>query len=136
MYKNHILFINSIENFKLKHSEVLYKIDCKKCDTKNNLFKVFANVLKFPDYFGYNWDAFDECVYDLEWIKDEMDKNTVYIYMYNCKDLLKNSIDKEIEIFFDIVSKDDTYIDNFNNPISVKFVFDNKDINFIDKYIK
>lgn len=138
MYKNHILFTNSIENFKLKHNEILYKIDCNKCDTESNLFREFATVLKFPDYFGYNWDAFDECIYDLEWIKDKTDKNTVYIYVYNCKDLLKNSInkEKEIKIFFDIVNEDNTYIDDFNNLVSVRFIFNNIDMNFISKYIK
>lgn len=32
------------------------------------LFEAYAKLLGFPDYFGENWDAFDECLRDLSWI--------------------------------------------------------------------
>ncbi|MFT3943639.1 MAG: barstar family protein [Ancrocorticia sp.] len=38
----------------------------RKMRTKQSLFDEFAASLQFPLYFGENWDAFDECVRDLE----------------------------------------------------------------------
>ncbi|MFD3777428.1 barstar family protein [Streptomyces sp. NPDC058612] len=31
-------------------------------------FQHFWEVLKFPDYFGWNWNAFYDCVRDLNWL--------------------------------------------------------------------
>ena len=34
------------------------------------LFRALSAGLGFPDYFGSNWDALDECLHDLEWLTD------------------------------------------------------------------
>lgn len=35
---------------------------------KQSLFRCFASALRFPNYFGGNWDAFRECLWDLSWL--------------------------------------------------------------------
>ena len=32
------------------------------------LLDALYNALRFPDYFGGNWDALDECICDLSWL--------------------------------------------------------------------
>jgi len=34
--------------------------------TRDALFSGMASALAFPDYFGMNWDALDECLRDLD----------------------------------------------------------------------
>jgi RNAse (barnase) inhibitor barstar len=36
--------------------------------TEDQVFENFARAFAFPDYFGRNWDAFDECMGDLAWL--------------------------------------------------------------------
>jgi len=38
--------------------------------SKNALLDFLGNGLHFPDYFGGNWDAFEECIRDLSWLKE------------------------------------------------------------------
>lgn len=40
----------------------------KRCASVASLFQEWAAALQFPYYFGENWDAFEECINDLEWL--------------------------------------------------------------------
>lgn len=35
---------------------------------KRKLLAKYAAQLRFPPYFGWNWDAFEECLCDLSWL--------------------------------------------------------------------
>ena len=39
--------------------------------TDEELFTVVASAMRFPDYFGNNWDALDECLGDMDWLPAE-----------------------------------------------------------------
>lgn len=43
-------------------------LDGSRMKTLNGVFGEFATGLEFPDYFGFNSAAFDECLNDLSWL--------------------------------------------------------------------
>ena len=38
---------------------------------KEKVLGVLATKLRFPSYFGHNWDALEECLCDLSWLGDQ-----------------------------------------------------------------
>ena len=42
-----------------------FYIDGHQVFDKASFLKTFADTLAFPNYFGNNWDAFEECIRDL-----------------------------------------------------------------------
>ena len=38
--------------------------------SKIMLLETLGTALHFPDYYGINWDAFEECVRDLSWLPE------------------------------------------------------------------
>ena len=37
--------------------------------TLDEVFNSYAREFRFPDYFGHNYPAFDECLVDLDWLR-------------------------------------------------------------------
>jgi len=37
-------------------------------NSDKELFTVISTAMRFPDYFGNNWDALDECLGDMDWL--------------------------------------------------------------------
>lgn len=46
----------------------LHRVDGSQAQSTSRLLKAIASAMAFPDYFGMNWDALDECLTDLEWL--------------------------------------------------------------------
>lgn len=65
---------NLIEEF-IKTSELqgvkVFQIDGKKIHNKKSFLNEIAEKLKFPKYFGFNWDAFNDCITDLSWMNSK-----------------------------------------------------------------
>lgn len=43
---------------------VVVRLDGREMQTERELFRVFARELRFPGYFGHNWDALIDCLKD------------------------------------------------------------------------
>jgi hypothetical protein len=47
---------------------LIIELDGSKMRTVDGLFSEYQRGFLFPEYFGRNWNAFDECIRDLEWL--------------------------------------------------------------------
>lgn len=48
-------------------TEPMPTLDGRQLGDKANLLAALGQVLHFPDYYGGNWDALEECLVDLSW---------------------------------------------------------------------
>ena len=71
----------------------------KKCRTTAGLFAELAEVLEFPDYFGHNWDALEECLADLEWLPAKG-----YVLVFTDAELILPDDEDEFETFLEVVN--------------------------------
>jgi RNAse (barnase) inhibitor barstar len=42
------------------------EIDVGRISSREELHRLLSNTFHFPEYYGNNWDAFDECIRDVE----------------------------------------------------------------------
>lgn len=45
----------------------LFQIDLAGIDSKDGFLAAVAQALGFPDWFGRNWDALEDCLTDMSW---------------------------------------------------------------------
>jgi hypothetical protein len=57
---------DALTTFCQEHNLQLIYLDGEKITTKTEFLQAAAQALQFPDYFGYNWDAFEDCLTDLD----------------------------------------------------------------------
>lgn len=65
----HTLEFDELAAHAVERGYLLARIDLSDCADKACLLQRFADVLSFPDCFGYNWDAFADCLADLDWLE-------------------------------------------------------------------
>jgi len=69
-----------------------------KCQTIAGLLTECARALDFPDYFGHNWDALEECLADLEWLPAKG-----YVLLITDARCVLPDDDEEYETFLEIL---------------------------------
>lgn len=45
----------------------VFRVDLYAAENKEDMFAAIARALKFPSWFGYNWDGLLDCLADLSW---------------------------------------------------------------------
>lgn len=58
--------LNELPDLQLAGFEI-FEVDTNEISTKEQLLGSIAEAMSFPDYFGGNWDALDECLRDMQW---------------------------------------------------------------------
>lgn len=66
-----IYVARSEEDLKKFSDFAIVKIEGQKSKTLRQFYEHIAQVLEFPDYFGFNLDSLDELLNDLDWIEDQ-----------------------------------------------------------------
>ncbi len=69
---------------------VVRRVRGKKSSAVNDFFNEVSAALQFPYYFGENWDAFEECILDLDWLE-----GTAYLLMISDANSLLDSADNK-----------------------------------------
>lgn len=82
----------SFETIRNKNPEVLL-LDVPSFSTKTQLMNWYAENLYFP-YFGYNWDALNDCLWDLSWIPTR----DIWLYHDHLPDLAHDDLRIYLEI--------------------------------------
>jgi RNAse (barnase) inhibitor barstar len=74
-----------------------FHLDGKNIGRKEQLLNHVATVLRFPNHFGHNWDALEECLTDLEWVDGDG-----YVIYFDHIDGLLSAHPDQFETFVEI----------------------------------
>lgn len=129
---NQFKYYKDINNFSNEESSAFTVHMPKMIKEKPDLLNALARVLKFPDYFGHNWDALAECLRDFQWLKEnkimivhedlpQLDDEALALYLdvllFCLKHWEENKTDyqdaferKELQVYFPL--KDKTKIED------------------------
>jgi Barstar (barnase inhibitor) len=95
----------------------VFYLDGKEISTKEAFLSKAAQAMKFPEYFGYNWDAFDECITDLEWFPAQR-----YALVYDQPDIFAKADPIGWQIALDILQAAVEYWQKTDTPMDVFLV--------------
>jgi hypothetical protein len=60
-----------VENPQLCNPDDAFVAHLSNVHNKEELLRQLFIKLRFPDYFGFNWDALYDCLRDFDWLEQE-----------------------------------------------------------------
>jgi RNAse (barnase) inhibitor barstar len=83
---------------------LIFSINGAEISSKEEFLTRLAREMRFPDYFGNNWDALEECLKDLNWLS----ANGYIIRFANADKFIKDHL-FDFRIFVEIVESVGNY---------------------------
>lgn len=97
--------VSELEKQAKKLGLAFFHIEGRKIEGKHQFLNHAALALRFPEYFGDNWDAFEDCLTDFSWLDDEVKGYVILVDHLDAFDQHHHSqLDTAIEIFKDAAS--------------------------------
>jgi RNAse (barnase) inhibitor barstar len=80
-----------------------FHIEGAKIEKKTQFLNHAALALHFPEYFGNNWDAFEDCLTDLSWVDSETGYVIYFDHVDPFLDHAHSHFETLLELFADAV---------------------------------
>ena len=106
-----------------EHHARLFYLDGKTIADKAGFLQTIADVMAFPNYFGQNWDALEDCLTDLDWLNGDR-----FILLYDQPDSFAQRDPSEWLVALDILRSAVAYWRTKSRPLSVLFRGSNTDL--------
>ncbi len=101
-----------------------YTIDFKDVKGIYDMFEIISTAMDFPDYFGNNWDAFWDCITDINGMPLHIEINNL--------DVLKEKLFDESEQLITSLKRLKHYGNEKYYDITIIKIQDGKEIYYID----
>ncbi len=113
----------SLAKYNCTDAMFLARLNGKDMTTLSSLFAEFGRCLRFPDYYGHNSAALEECLNDLDWISA-----AGYLLIFtNCGSLLANETSSDIMWLLDKLER---VCEEWHRPTSLGVSWDRGPIPF------
>lgn len=92
----------------------IFYLNGREISSKETFLTKAAEAMKFPAYFGVNWDAFDESITDLTWCPA-----LCYVLLYDRPDIFAQADATQWQIALDISRSAEEYWGTTNTPLAL-----------------
>lgn len=108
--------LDDLTTLSQEHGARLFYIDGTTVNSKVVFLRAVANAMAFPNHFGHNWDALEDCLTDLDWLNGDR-----FVLLYERPDPFAQAEPSEWLVALDILRSTVDYWRTKKRPLSVLF---------------
>lgn len=108
------LALDEVATLCQEHNTQLFYLDGSTISNKAEFLQACAKAMNFPDYFGDNWDAFEDMLTDLEWVSENR-----YLVLYTQPERFAQGDADEWTTAIDILQSAVEYWEETETPLYI-----------------